>query len=245
MQYAKFPMKFVNVSQIPDNNFSHKGSISAWDNIGKDGGIDEGFAPFDCRIVWVDPGKAKTGVLIQNTDYVLCSDGLTRAPRTIKVLFWHDNNINDLWVGRQLKQGEVFYQEGTAGNATGNHIHFNVGIGEYTGGYPLIKNQYGVWEIKGEIDPTKIFFIDDSNVVKNTKGMKWKRWEGDKSPLVTLDPIIKPGDKVKIIGTHYATGQVIKDWVKKGTYTVSTVRNNRALLAEIKSYVYIKDLKKE
>lgn len=247
MQYAKFPMKVVNITQTPDNAFSHKGSVSAWDNAGKDSGIDDVFAPFDCKVVWIDTGSAKTGVLIQNTDFVQCADGLVREPNNIKLLTWHDNNINDLKVGQLIKQGQVYYQEGTAGHATGNHAHFNVGIGKHDGKYPLVKNEFGVWEIKGEIDPTKIFFIDDLNEVKEMKGMKWIKHVEKKEEQVAVKPIaevkkVVVNGVVKIIGTSYATGQKIPDWVKVKTYRVSKIDGDKALLNVINSWVKLKDL---
>lgn len=53
---------------------------------------------------------------------------------------------------------------------------------------------------------------------------------------------IAPGTKVKIIGTNYATGQSIPSWVKSNTYTVEKIRGDRALIKEITSWVYIRDL---
>ena len=53
---------------------------------------------------------------------------------------------------------------------------------------------------------------------------------------------IEVGSKVKIIGTNYATGETIPDWVKQNIYTVSQITNNKALLKEIVSWVYLKDL---
>lgn len=53
---------------------------------------------------------------------------------------------------------------------------------------------------------------------------------------------IKVGDKVKITGEKYATGQTVPDWVKKQTYTVKSVSAEKALLGEITSWVYLKDL---
>lgn len=50
------------------------------------------------------------------------------------------------------------------------------------------------------------------------------------------------GSKVKVIGNNYATGEVIPDWVKQGIYTVSQIVDNKALLKEITSWVYLKDL---
>ena len=56
---------------------------------------------------------------------------------------------------------------------------------------------------------------------------------------------ISVGDKVKITGNHYATGQHIPDWVKKGgPYTIQKISGNQCLLKEILSYVRKSDLKK-
>lgn len=51
------------------------------------------------------------------------------------------------------------------------------------------------------------------------------------------------GSKVKVTGSNYATGQSIPSWVKSNTYTVSEMSGSKALLKEIVSWVYTKDLK--
>ena len=53
---------------------------------------------------------------------------------------------------------------------------------------------------------------------------------------------IKVGSRIKIIGSNYATGQTIPSWVKKNTYTVQQISGSKALIKEIVSWVYIKDL---
>jgi len=50
------------------------------------------------------------------------------------------------------------------------------------------------------------------------------------------------GDKVKIAGTHYATGEKIPAWVKRTEHTIMQVKNDRVLLKEIYSWVYKKDI---
>ena len=50
------------------------------------------------------------------------------------------------------------------------------------------------------------------------------------------------GSKVKITGSKYATGQSIPSWVKNNTYTVSQISGSKALIKEIVSWVYVKDL---
>lgn len=52
------------------------------------------------------------------------------------------------------------------------------------------------------------------------------------------------GNKVKVIGTNYATGEVIPGWVKENTYEVIQVSNSKVLLGGIMSWVYTKDIKK-
>lgn len=50
------------------------------------------------------------------------------------------------------------------------------------------------------------------------------------------------GSKVKVTGTHYATGETIASWVKGSTFTVTQINVDRALLSDINSWVYLKDL---
>lgn len=55
---------------------------------------------------------------------------------------------------------------------------------------------------------------------------------------------IKVGKKVKIksTATHYVTGELIPDWVKKGTYTVCQTGQGKVLLEEIMSWVRAADI---
>ena len=132
---ALFPMEVLAISQGMFNNFSHKGSM-AIDIIGSGGGIEDAFAPFDCTLRWKDV-KSGHGLLFQSDREVLCADGTYSH---VHFVMWHMNDISAYRVGQKFKQGEKIYEEGMAGRATGNHIHFNVAKGVYQGGYPLIRN---------------------------------------------------------------------------------------------------------
>ena len=68
--------------------------------------------------------------------------------------------------------------------------------------------------------------------VFNSKGEK----------VYPIDKNFVVGAKVKIIGTNYATGQAIPDWVKKNVYTIKEIRGEQALISDINSLVYLKDL---
>ena len=58
----------------------------------------------------------------------------------------------------------------------------------------------------------------------------------------TPAPEVRVGSRVKIIGSKYTTGQTIPDWVKSKTYTVQQIAGDRALIKEIVSWVFTKDL---
>ena len=47
------------------------------------------------------------------------------------IMFAHDNDVSDLFVGKKINKDELFYQEGIKGNATGNHCHIECAKGKY------------------------------------------------------------------------------------------------------------------
>ena len=55
--------------------------------------------------------------------------------------------------------------------------------------------------------------------------------------------IISVGSRVKVTGSHYATGQKVASFVYNNTYTVTQINGNKALLSDIISWVYLTDLK--
>lgn len=57
-----------------------------------------------------------------------------------------------------------------------------------------------------------------------------------------LEKAFVVGDKVKVIGSRYATGEAIPAWVKTETFTILQVTNDKVLLKEIMSWVYQKDI---
>ncbi len=73
-----------------------------------------------------------------------------------------------------MKQGQVYYQEGTAGHASGNHVHFNIGIGYYQrGSYPLVQNLVGSWEARNEVNPRSILVITKDHILRDNNRLNW------------------------------------------------------------------------
>lgn len=165
IQGILFPMKYLNITRGV-GEATHKGTY-AIDNAGEDSGIDNAYAPFDGVVMkkWANGNT----VWLQSSGKVRFADG---AEDYAVVMLTHDNNISDLSVGQKVRQGQAFYQEGTAGQVTGNHIHMEVGKGVYRndGWY---KNSYGVWTINDKYLPYEAFFLHDTIVI-NGYGYPWK-----------------------------------------------------------------------
>ena len=243
-QVSVFPMEVCTITQGILAGFSHKARL-AWDLGGKDQFKDAMFAPFDVEVVWKKPNGSKTGIVVTNTSKIKTPSGIY-PPKMVNILLWHDNDTSDLWVGKFIQQGEHLYDEGTADNATGNHIHLMVGIGKYDGGYPLYETWAGNWAIKNQTDPIGIFFANDT-VMRNSGGYKWQTWEEVKQAddLKSIDLAqIKKGDMVKVIGAHWATGQKVPVWVKAKKWEVLQVGNGKALLKGVLSWAHVRDLRK-
>ena len=176
---------------------------------------DLAYAPFDCKVV----GRSTrfNAVSFKSVAPVICADGVERV---VVLTLLHDNDISDLVLAKSFAQGDKIYDEGGAGadgsKVYASHIHLEV------------KDGNGV-----KLNPVDVFFINDTNII-NDLGYAWKKYE----------PPFKVGDRVKIIGTKYATGQTIPFWVKLRTHTIQRIDKNRVLLKEILSFVFIKDIKK-
>ncbi len=167
MEKAMYPIKTIRITQR-DHQGTHADCF-ATDEAGPDGGISSLFAPFT-GIIKKIYSKDANEVWLESVEPVLFADG-TKDYMTI--MFCHDNDVSDLWVGKIIKQGEVFYQEGTRGYATGNHCHFECAKGKFTGtGWH--KDNAGYWSINNGKLVTDCLFIDDSYNVVQTLGLSFK-----------------------------------------------------------------------
>lgn len=195
MEKAIFPMKYLNISQGMNGSYSHKGTMQL-DLTGSGTGIDDVFAPYTGIIKKIYPSS--NAIWLESINPVKYADG---TEDYMTILFIHDNDISNLYVGKVIKQGEIFYQEGTKGNATGNHIQINVGRGKFTDtGWHA--NEYGNWEIDNEIDPTKALWLKKDTIIKNDGGYNWKVTDTNTyEPYITYT--VKPGDTLSGIASKY------------------------------------------
>lgn len=165
---AHFPMQYLRITQGVYGSYSHKG-VKAMDLGGKDTRIDDAFAPFTGVVKKIYPSG--NTVWLESVNKVWYADGTLDY---MTVMFTHDNDVSDLYVGKVIPKGTIFYQEGTKGNATGNHIHLECGRGKFTG-TGWYKNSQGKWTINNSILPYDAFSLQDSTIVLDGKGYPWRK----------------------------------------------------------------------
>ena len=212
MEKPLFPSKYIRITQ-GYNEGTHKDSY-AIDNAGKDSGISDIYAPFTGIIKKIYSNDANE-VWLESIDKVIYPDGTIDY---MTIMFAHDNNIDNLFVGKRIKQNEVFYQEGTKGNVTGNHCHIECAKGKFTG-TGWYKNNSGYWSINNGEKPEECLWIDDSITVLNSK-YKFKKIsteivdkKDDIKPVIRKNEFIFVAPKTDLYGVYLKEKQklIIED----------------------------------
>ena len=172
MEYVIFPMKTINITQ------RYHSAHCAWDIAGKDTGIEPWYAPCTVKVLKIlGPGSGYyNSVLFGSCDSygnqtaVMCEDGVARV---LTFSCTHMNSINKfgLFEGKIFPAGTACYEEGTEGQATGNHVHMEVAIGWQTSK----PNQNGQYLLTNYTNPANIFRqLSGFNTVQNGNGYTFK-----------------------------------------------------------------------
>lgn len=184
MEKPLYPSPYMRITQGYMVG-THRDSY-AIDDAGKDSSISSIKAPFTGVIKKIYKEDANE-VWLESIDKVLYPDG---TEDFMTIMFTHDNNVDDLFIGKVVPKGSDFYQEGTKGNASGNHCHIECGQGKFTGtGWH--KNNAGYWSINNGKKPEECLWIDDSITVLNNGGYQFKKIELEK-PKEEIKPTSPP-----------------------------------------------------
>lgn len=176
-----FGMHHLNITQagsLLDGKEHYSHPNAAIDLAGEDTGIDywynkESETYFYCSGYFGNRSTGNTRFFITcdkdgNKKKVLCADG---KERVITLALTHSGKDYQLY--KIYKPGDILYQEGTAGRATGNHIHLEVAEGSQKTKYWDAKMK--VYRMMGEMDPRDAFFIlDGYTTVVNTQSLVFK-----------------------------------------------------------------------
>lgn len=207
MQKAVLMMDYLRVTQKANSNYSHKGDY-ALDLGGKDGGIDDLRAPFT-GVVKRNYASCN-GVWLESVDKVKYADG-TEDYMTIMTL--HDNSITSLPVGKVVEQGQIYYQEGTKGKVTGNHIHLAISKGKFSG-TGWYKNEYGNWCANNQYPVHKALFLDSKSKVMDDGGYDWI--VTDKYTVDNVTPKVERNDDMEQVEVLVTQLRVRKEPSLKG-----------------------------
>ena len=185
MEKPIFPSEYMRITQGYMEG-THRNSY-AIDNAGKDSSISDIYAPFTGIIKKIYPNDANE-VWLESIEPVEYPDG-TKDYMT--VMFAHDNDVKNLFVGKRIAQKEVFYQEGTKGNVTGNHCHIECGQGKFNGtGWH--KNNAGYWSINNSKKPEECFWLDKNIKVLNNNNYHFKQISPEIVDKKEEIPVISP-----------------------------------------------------
>jgi len=147
-QNSMFPMDVMYITQGESGDFSHsKAKAIDYIHLTKSGVRTKQawyYAPCDMTVIQ----QGSAGTMWASDDEVNTPSGTKR----MVYMFWHDNNHAQYTVGMKRKQGEKCGQTGTAGFATGDHLHIEVMNGSVFDKSKAIHN----WEA---------FFINDTEIV--------------------------------------------------------------------------------
>lgn len=198
MEKAVFMMDYLNISQKANDSFSHQGD-KAIDLAGKDIGIDSFKAPFTGVIKRIYTNV--NAVWLESIDKVKYADGTVDY---MTILTMHDDDISNLKVGKIIKQGDIYYDEGRKGYTTGNHIHLAIGKGKFLGS-GWYQNQYGNYVINNQYDVYKALYLFNGVKIINDGGYNFIRTDLLKESEKQNTYVVKSGETLYGIARKFNT----------------------------------------
>lgn len=177
-----FPLEYMYMSQGEGGGTSHQGTYQidflGW---GPNGRVYHCpyYAPCTCRCVGSTDSFSNNRIY-QSTDRVHLANG-TMNYVTFEVA--HDNTPPHA-VGDTVQQGQLLGYTGTAGNVTGDHLHFQTAYGTYAG---WIQLPNGNWMLRNEMHIYDACYVNDT-VIVNGYGYNWREWDGPTPPPVSETP---------------------------------------------------------
>lgn len=155
MEKAVLNVDKLKITQGMNGSFSHRGELAI--DIGAECKYFK--APFTGTIKKIY--SKNNAVWLESNNKVKYADG---TEDYMTIVTYHDNDVSNLKVGQVIKQGEIYYQPGIKGYATGSHIHLGVGKGKFTGSgwhkgeyQPKIKGYS--WPINNQYNIVKALFL--------------------------------------------------------------------------------------
>lgn len=197
VQVLLFPLPSIYISQGENGQYSHRGTLNI-DFLGYNNGgrvyNQPYYAPCDVKCVY----KSSTAYynIWESINPVYCADGVTR-----KICFQNIHGNMLFSVGTVKRQGEQIGVTGSYGQATGDHLHFNVAEGTYKG-----QQQVPDWTLKNSIHIYNACFTNDTNIIHNPSGYNFREYQGQTLTWVARDDYLTQSERennAQIITNYY------------------------------------------
>lgn len=172
-----FPLEYLYLSQGEGGDYSHLGTLAmdflGW---GPSGRIYRCpyYAPCSCKCIGTTESANR---IWQSLDEVNLADGTTSIVCWVQA---HDNF--PLSVGTVLSQGDLLGHTGTAGNVTGDHVHFNFAKGAYANWEQVPPNNN--WQLRNSIHIYNTCCANDTIIARGLD-YPWKEYTGGVTPTPT------------------------------------------------------------
>lgn len=172
-----FPLEYMNASQEEGGGYSHAGTLQmdflGW---GANGRILRCpyYAPCTCRCVATTDASTHNRVW-QSTAPVHLADG-TLSYVTFEVA--HDD-LPQWNVGATVQQGQQIGRTGTAGQVSGDHVHFQCARGTYAGWEQVPPNNN--WQLVNEMHIYDACYVNDTTII-NGYNYNWRTYDGPIEP---------------------------------------------------------------
>lgn len=211
MEKAIFPIKYMKQTQGVDGEYSHRGTLAI--DYGHKFGKTDVYAPFTGIIKRISPASGNA-VWLESKNKVRWANGEIDY---MTVLTIHDNDVSDLFVGKEIKKGEIYYQMGDAGNATGVHLHLEVGKGKFVGN-GWVSNSRGSATINNPVHPADALFVTEDVEIVYDGGYNYR--------LIVGNPLSKSvnEDQIEVLTYNLRCrkkpmGEII-GYIKEGIYNI-------------------------
>lgn len=209
-QKSYFPLKTLSLSQ----GYGSKSSTHKYSYALDFAGTQDVYAPFDCKITKLyQPSDTKNHantVWLTSTKKVLCPNGYYGY---LTVSFTHPSEISKMKKGTKFKQGEkVCTTSKMTGNATGNHLHLEVGLGKNCG-WEEIKNN---WIMTNKVKPEQYLYVKEDSTIKDNeyKSVKYNFIKEDNTIKKYVYNVDDEGLNVRNKPNGKITGKLLKTATK-------------------------------
>lgn len=194
VEVSIFPSLVMNTTQGAGGYYSHSCSYAS-DNASPFSDKLKIYAPCEMKLVR-KAGDAGNTVYFHTTKPALTP---FFGEQDFTLLMIHCNDISFLQEGKVYQQGDLIYEEGIAGNVTGRHVHYNVGLGHQNF---MIQKPCGDWELPDSEYIDNIFYKNLTEIVNenasSSEAQGWRNYDFKEFEGGYVPPDIKVNDDILV-----------------------------------------------